>query len=347
MGDTVQFSVVLVGFGSVGRAFVRLLKQKRALLENDYSLDIQISGIATGRHGMVIDPGGVDIDRALTLVESGGSLQVLSTLPAPATVLDFIQACPGDALLENTPVNHETGAPAVDHLRCALENGMHAITANKGPLAHAYRELRDLAQSRGRRFLFESTVMDGAPIFSLFRETLPAVELHGFLGILNSCTNLILERMEQEDTFEQAVEYARSVGITETDPSADIDGWDAAIKVAALVNILMDIPLKPQQVARQGIRHITPAVVQEVRASGKRWKLICQASIEAGVLQARVAPELVPPESPLYSINGASSYIQFHSDVLPGLGIVETDPGPNTTAYGLLADLLSAARKTR
>ena len=84
----------------------------------------------------------------------------------------------------------------------------------------------------GRKFYFESTVMDGAPIFSLFREALPAASLIGFNGILNSTTNLILTRMETGESFEQAVAYAQSIGIAETDPSGDIDGWDAAIKVA-------------------------------------------------------------------------------------------------------------------
>jgi homoserine dehydrogenase len=222
---------------------------------------------------------------------------------------------------------------------------MHVITANKGPVVHAYQSLTEMAAKRGKRFLFESAVMDGAPIFSLFRGPLPAVNLHGFKGILNSCTNILLGLMEEGRPFDEAVKYAQSIGIAETDPSADIEGWDAAIKVAALVTVLMGIPLKPQEVDRTGIRDITAVQVAEAKAAGKRWKLVCSARRDGQVLlEARVHPELVTPETVLYSIGGTSSYVQFETDVLPGLGIVESNPGPDTTAYGLLADLLNALR---
>jgi homoserine dehydrogenase len=340
-----HISLVLVGFGNVGKAFARLLLRKRQELESRYDLTFQVNGIATGRHGKAIDPGGIDLERALSLVEGGQSLAVLSVQPPPEDIPAFIRACPGDALFENTPVNHHSGRPAADYLQLALEQDMHAITANKGPVVHAYRQLNELARARGKRFLFESAVMDGAPIFSLFRGPLPAAELRGFHGILNSCTNLLLEHLENGQTLEEAVGYAQSIGITETDPSADIDGWDAAIKVAALATVLMGADLKPQDVDRQGIRSITPEMLADARREGERWKLVCSANRdETGRVQGQVRPERVKPGSPLFSIQGTSSYVQFELDVLPGLGIVESDPGPETTAYGLLADLINAVR---
>jgi homoserine dehydrogenase len=186
--------------------------------------------------------------------------------------------------------------------------------------------------------------MDGAPIFSLFRGPLPAADLLGFHGILNSCTNLLLGRMEAGQTFEDAVRYAQSIGITETDPSADIDGWDAAIKVAALSTVLMGFAMKPQDVQRKGIRAISAGDIAAAAAAGERWKLVCSARREGDRVVGQVAPDRVGPGSPLYSIEGTSSYVQFSLDVLPGLGIVEGSPGPETTAYGLLADLINAVR---
>jgi homoserine dehydrogenase len=339
-----QQALVLVGFGNVGRAFARLILRKRETLAQQFDIALRVTGIITGRHGQAIDPRGIDLERALTLAEQGQALDVLSSLPAPTDVFDFIRACPGDVLFENTPVNHYTGRPAVDYLRAALEKGMHAITANKGPVVHAYNELTALAAQKGRRFLFESAVMDGAPIFSLFRGPLPVADLLGFTGILNSCTNLLIGLMEQGQSFDAAVRYAQSIGITETDPSADIDGWDAAIKVAALSTVLMGVPLKPQEVEREGIRAITPAMINEACAAGERWKLVCSAKREGGRVVGRVTPQRVGSSSPLYSIEGTSSYVQFALDVLPGLGIVESNPGPETTAYGLLADLINALR---
>jgi homoserine dehydrogenase len=140
------------------------------------------------------------------------------------------------------------------------------------------------------------------------------------------------------------VAYAQSIGIAETDPSADIDGWDASIKVAALSTVLMGVPLTPQAVDRAGIRAVSPEQIAEAHQSGQRWKLVCTCRRSGGGVEAKVAPALVSPGSPLYSIGGTSSYVQFETDVLPGLGIVESNPGPETTAYGLLADLINALR---
>lgn len=339
------YSLALLGFGNVGRAFVRLLMNKEKELAEGFGLAFNITGIATGRHGSAIDPAGINLARALELGERGLPLDPLSAQPAPQDKVAFIYACPAHAMFENTPVNHRTGQPAISHLQAALKKGMHAVTANKGPVVHALQELNQLADANSCRFMYESTVMDGAPIFSLFRGPLPAVELRGFHGILNSCTNLLLGLMDEGKPFDEAVAYAQSIGIAETDPSGDIDGWDAAIKIAALSTVLMGIPLKPQEVEREGIRAITPAMLNEARAAGERWKLVCTARrLGPQLLEASVKPQRVKPTSPLFSINGTSSYVQFETDVLPGLGIVESDPGPETTAYGLLADLINAFR---
>ncbi len=335
-----HYNLALLGFGNVGRALARLLERKAPEVEARYGITYTITGIATGSHGAVIDPAGVDVAAALETAENGGPLG--KALPA----LEFIRRVPADVLFENTPVNYETGEPALSHLRAALERGMHAVTANKGPVVHAYRELRALAQRQGRKFYFESTVMDGAPVFALHRETLPAARIHAIRGIFNSTTNLILTRMEEEDeTFAQAVAYAQSIGIAETDPSGDVDGWDAAIKVAALVTVYMDTPFTPRMVERAGIGSLTREDVRRARREGLRWKLVCEAVREGDSIRARVAPQKVGPESPLYGVRGTSSIIQIESDVLGQLSLLEADPGPHTTAYGLFADFLNAVRR--
>lgn len=339
-----QISIVLIGFGNIGKAFARLILRKKEQLAVYQGIELQVTGIATLRHGTAINPSGIDLLHALELIENGDSLIPLSTHPSPVGIIDFISNCPGDVLLENSIVNHNTGEPAISHIRTALERGMHVITANKGPVAHAYHEINKLAGEKNRRFMFESAVMDGAPIFSLFRYPLPAIELRSFEGILNSSTNLIFERMEQGDGFDQAIAYAQSVGITEADPAADVDGWDAAIKIAALVTVLFGIPFKPQQVERQSIRGITPEMVAQALRAGERWKVICKAWRQGDQIRAYVIPQKVKPDSIYYSITGSSSYVQFETDVLPGLGIVEGNPGPETTAYGILADLINIYR---
>ncbi len=340
-----RIKICLMGFGNVSRAFVRLAEHKQAELSERYEVAFIVTAIATGRHGRAIDPQGIDTHRALALVEEGRSLDSLSAITCPRDVKDFIAASQADFLLENSPVNYESGQPAITHIKAALENGMHAVSANKGPVVHAYQDLTDLAQQNGCRFLFESAVMDGAPVFSVFREALPAARVLGFEGILNSCTNLLIERMEQGESFDEAVAFAQSIGIAETDPSGDIDGWDAAIKVAALATVLMETPIKPQDVQREGIRSLSQTEIQAARKEGGRWKLVCHAEKGQNGITASVAPQIVRPESPLFSVNGTSSFVLFRTDVLPGLGIQECDPGPDTTAYGLLADMLNILRK--
>jgi homoserine dehydrogenase len=138
------------------------------------------------------------------------------------------------------------------------------------------------------------------------------------------------------------VAYCQQIGIAETDPSGDIDGWDASVKVAALVTVLMGVPLKPAQVDRQGIRGITAQEVARGLSQGKRWKLVCSAQRTEQGVTARVAPELVGPDSPMYGVDGTTSIVQFETDVLGLLSIIEANPGPHTTAYGLFADFLNA-----
>ena len=331
--------LVLLGFGNVGQALARLLLEKRPEL---HPLELSVVGILTSRHGGALDRDGLDLGAALSIAELGGSLSDLSGSAAPAQVPEFLQASGAQALVETTPVNYESGQPALDFLRAGLQCGMHAITANKGPVVHGYRELSRLARDRHRRFLFESAVMDGAPLFSLWRETLPAAKLSAFRGVLNSTTNLILTLMEQGQSFQEALGHAQAIGITETDPHGDIQGWDAAVKVAALVTVLMDTPLSPQQVAREGIEAISPAMVREAGERGERWKLVCRAEVGEQGISASVRPEQVGPQDPLFGVMGTSSAITLWTDVLGPLTLVESDPGPRTTAYGLLADLVSA-----
>lgn len=340
-----HYRLALLGFGNVGQALARLLLRKRAELLARCGLTFSVTGIATRRHGAAIDPAGLELEAALEGIRSGEGLSPLSAVHPPEDAFEFIRRCQAEVLFENTPVDYLSGQPAVDHLAAALEAGMHAITANKGPLVHAYRRLVELAESRGRQFFFEAAVMDGAPIFSLFREALPGARLLAFRGVLNSTTNLMLTRMEAGESFEQALAYARQIGIAETDPSGDVDGWDAAIKVAALATVLMETPLKPAEVERQGIRSLTPEDLQQARQKGFRWKLVGSARREAEGLRAQVALERVPASSLLYQAEGTSCAVEFETDVLGTLAIVETDPGPETTAYGLLADFLNAARR--
>lgn len=317
---------------------MQLLEKRAAQLREVYGISYRITGIASRRLGWIADPDGVDWKG---LAPGGAGSAVQNPRAGVADVRSWLTAARADIVFEATSLNLETGQPATEHIRAALEHGAHAITANKGPIVHAYRELRDLAVKQGKRFLFESTVMDGIPIFSLF-DQLPAVHLQGFHGILNSTTNLILSEMEQGLSFEDALKKAQDLGVVETDATHDVDGWDAAVKTAALITVLMDVPIRLDQIAREGIRDLSPSAVRNFRRDGWPCKLVCRARRTSNGVQASVGPEKVRISEPMARISGTSSYIYFETDIFPGLAITEENPGLYATAYGLLADFVRA-----
>jgi homoserine dehydrogenase len=339
-----EFKIALLGFGNVGQALVELLLEKKGDLIAKPGIGFRVVGIGSGTHGRAIDPKGLPLQEVFDAYRAGTSLDQFSSFPISNSAA-FIEKCGADALVETTPVDYQTGEPALAYLRQALEKGIHVVTANKGPVVHGYRELDNLARKNRVSFLFESTVMDGAPVFSIARSGLPGARVTSFSGILNSTTNLILARMEEGETQEEAIHYAQSIGIAETDPSGDVDGWDAAVKVAALVTVLMDIPFTPDMVDRTGISGISTDMIQEAAENGERWKLICTARknpMASQGVKAVVEPQLVNQKSNLYNVTGTSSILEISSDVLGKLSLIEENPSPRTTAYGLLADLLNA-----
>jgi homoserine dehydrogenase len=238
----------------------------------------------------------------------------------------------------------KTGQPATEHLRTALDLGIHAITANKGPIVHAYHELTALAKERNRQFLYESTVMDGVPVFSMFPYGLPATDIRGFSGVLNSTTNVVLTEIEKGRSMDEAVKRAQAMGIAETDPTADLDGWDAAVKVVALAIVLMGANVRLEQVQRTGIRELSEEKIRSVRAAGMRYKLVCRAERRGDGVDCSVRPEMLLASDPLANLEGSSSAIRFDLDVF-GLSLVEHNPGVEATGYGLLADFLRAVRQ--
>ena len=343
-----HYNLAFIGFGNVARALARLLERKRDALQSKHGITWSVTGIATRRHGFAVNPDGLDVQQALEKVESGKSISPLSTFQVNNS-LDVIRHSSANVMFENSPVNTQTGQPAMNHIRAALELGMHAITANKGPVVHGYRELTALAESKGKKFRFESAVLGGAPVFSVFREAFPLAELTSIKGIFNATTNVILSRMESGETYEQALAFAQSIGLAETDPTNDVDGWDAAIKVAALVTVLMDTPMTPQQVNPTGIRGITSEMIAQAKAEGKRYKLVCSAEKVGDTVNASVAPQLVDSTSPLYGMMNSSTGLTFRTDVILDYSITLSEKpgmtgGPIETAYGLFADFVNLAK---
>ena len=325
-----------MGFGHVGRALLRLLISKETELRRKHDVRWRLTGVASRRIGWVADPDGLNPIATL-------SGHFPSQLQLARNVREWIDRSKVDVLFEASSLNAETGQPAIEHLVAALEAGAHAVSANKGPLVHAYSELLALAKEKGRKFLFESTVMDGVPIFSLFPLGLPLTELRGFSGVLNSTTNVVLTEVERGRSIEEGVRRAQALGIAETDPAQDLDGWDSAVKVAVLATVLMGVPTRIEQVRRSGIQDLSEEKIRAVRAAGMRYKLVCRAERRGDGVDCRVSPELLLLSDPMAGMEGTSSAIRFDMDVF-GLSLVEHNPGVEATGYGLLADFLRAVQ---
>jgi homoserine dehydrogenase len=329
-----KYRIGFIGFGNVGRALARLFVSKSAELRERYGIEWEIVGVATRRMGWRASDDAIDVVKLLSGADETSSVPGID---------EWLARARPDVVFETTSLNPETGQPAIEYLRKSLQSGAHTITANKAPIVYAFDELNNLASAQNKRFMFEATVLDSAPVFSLFRETLPGVKLRAFSGAFNSTTNVILETMEAGRSFDEGVKTAQELGVAETDPSYDVDGWDSIMKVCAIARVILRVPLLPSNVRREGIRGLDPATLQAARAEGKPYKLITRAMVNAdGSVTASVRPEQVALSDPLGGVRGTSLAIHFELDVMPGLTITSHRPNLQSTAYGLLADFLNA-----
>ena len=261
--------IALLGFGNVGREFARLLLERRSELRREHGLEAEVTAIFTARHGSVENRKGIDLRKALRLAAAGTAIEACGTaIDIPAK--KYIPRSPADVVIELTPLRIAARQPALDHIVAALESGKHVVTANKGPVVYHYRRLRELARTHLVGFRYEGTVMDGAPIFNLFRETLRGAHVLSFEGILNSTSNFILSEMESGRSYAVGVAGAKERGLLEADPAMDLEGWDATVKACLLADVLMGGRLRPEDVPRQGIAGIDADRVRRVRAAASR-----------------------------------------------------------------------------
>lgn len=329
-----KLRLLLAGFGNVGRRFVEILADRKSY-PGLSGLEVAIVAVTTGQHGAWANPAGL---APVTILET---YRTRGSFPDSLATLDAVRTLDFDVLVELSPLSIAgRGEPAISYVREALSRGRHVVSGNKGPVAWAYRELSTLARARGVRFLHEATVMDGAPVFNLQRHCLRGNTILRLEGILNSTSNVVLGEMERGLNLAAAVAKAQAMGIAEADPSADLEGWDAAVKLTALANVLMDADIKPEQIWRQGIAQLTPKDLAVAQSRGRRIKMICEAFRTDAGIQGSVTVQELPLDHPFARAEGAGSVLRIHTDLLGRLIIAEDGPDLSTTAYGVISDLL-------
>jgi homoserine dehydrogenase len=345
--DMRELKLCVIGFGNAGREFCRLLLQKQTEIEEVYGYNVLVTDIATKSKGTLCNGRGIDLLRALKETETEGKFAYDNPDIVHKDSVQAIKESLADVIVELSTLSIKDGQPAIAHIEEAFASGMHVITANKGPIAWDYKRLKGIAASKGLEFLHETTVMDGAPVFNLVRETLPGCGVIGFKGILNSTTNFILEEMEAGKGFNEALAEAQRRGFAEAEPSMDIDGWDAAAKTAAIVNVIMGGEITPMNVERMGIAHLTQGDIEAAKHGGKKIKLLCEGYRADGTVKGRVSPKLFDKADIFSNIDSTSSILSITTDLMGEICILERNPEIQQTAYGIYSDLLTLIKRLK
>jgi homoserine dehydrogenase len=344
----VDVRLAMTGFGNVGKGVAELLAQHRNEYETRYGVRLLLTGVAD-RGGVVVDSAGLDERELLRAKEDGGSVAAAGGEPGGAAGNDFLVASKADVFIEAASTNFEDAEPGWSSICAALSLDMDVVMASKGALVLHYAALMDLARSRGKTVSYSATVGAPLPVLELINRALVGTTILGFEGVLNSTSNVILQAMIDGNSYEQGVRLAQELGIAETDPTLDVDGWDAAAKAAIVANTAFGSSLGIADVAREGIRGITPEEVQAAAREGAKLKLISSASRRDGAVVAEVRVERRGPTDPLGRLGGSEMGVVIHVDPLGDFTASVENTGGLTggipTALTVLRDVLNLARE--
>lgn len=342
-----EIKIAIVGFGEIGQAFAQMLIDKGDDVKKRFNTRLSVVCIATRSRGNVVDAWGIDLHKALDKIRENNTLEGILGYETRRSPMELIESVEYDIMVELTPMELNRSEVSYGYIKAALKRGKHAITANKATVAWAYKELKELAIKKGAMFMYEATVMDGMPLFNMKRNALDMCEIQEIKGILNRTTNYILDEMtyNQDKAFDEIMEEAKQQPFIEADPKLDIEGHDAAAKVAVLANVLMAAEINPNDVDFKGITGVTPEDIAAAEANGNVIKLICRAfKDEEGNVKGQVRPEEVPKTSIYAQIEETASILTLRTDVMGELTFVEEAHNPmdstGQSAYGILSDIM-------
>ena len=330
-GDFMRLAII--GYGNVGKAFVKLIEKKKEMLNRE-NLKLQVNYIISSTSGIYI-PDGIDLENVGEFTRD----------------IDFqtlIRNQDVDLVVEITPTNIETGQPGLDHIRKSLEAGFHVVTANKGPILLSYGELKSLADSKGLQLGIGCTTGGALPTINGGVMDLAGSEILKIEGVLNGTTNFILEEMENShSTYEEALHKAQELGIAETNPSLDVEGWDTGTKLLILANVLMDGKLSLDDLKIEGITKITTEEIKSAKLDNKRYKLIGSSEKVGDKINAKVSLELLDSGNPLYSVTGKNKAVRYTTDIMGELTITGGASGLEPAAASILRDIINIHRGYR
>lgn len=334
--------IALIGFGVVGQGLAQILLDKADDLQARYGFEAQIVAVATRSRGSLMHPSGLDTAALLAAAGSGDLANYPDQpgLARGASAMTIARESAADVLIEVSPSNLTDGQPAIDLCEAAFASGKHVVLANKGALLHGYARLNAAARAASKRLLFEASVMAGTPSLRLGMQALAGCTITQARGIVNGTTNYILTQMEGGLSYADALADAQRLGYAETDPTADVEGWDAAAKAVILGAALFGKQFSFAGMSVRGISQLTPADISAAAAAGERWKLIAEVTPDG----ASVAPMRLPITHPLSGVAGATNALTITTDLLGDVTLIGKGAGGIQTGFGLLSDLLEIHR---
>lgn len=332
----------------MGQALVSIFRDHGDRLARDYGVRFEITAVADITGGVISSMPLPPASLLDVMKSTGGICHYPELGVAGMSGLELVQRAHADILVEASPTNVVDGEPGLTHIRTALQRGMHVVTANKGPLVVAFPELRELARSLGLKLMYGPAAAAALPTVSVGNYELAGSQVTRIEGILNGTTNFILTQMRDRGvTYSEALKEAQALGIAETNPKLDVEGYDTANKLLILANSLMGGSLRLPDVEREGITSLTPDEVQGAHRDGKAIKLVGTAEYEGETLRARVRPTLLDGRHPLAAIDGSEKGVTFHSDLLGTVTITGGASGRIPAAASILRDLINLVREAR
>lgn len=337
----------VIGYGGVGKAFLQLINDKVDYL-NKEGLQIQVNYII-GRNGGVYNLQGIDLQ---DFIEFGTKERDIAKYPqGGSTEVSFEKMLVNrdvDVVIELTPTNKETGEPGMSHIKRALECGIHVVTANKGPILLAYKELKSIADKNNVQLGIGCTTGGALPTINGGVMDLAGADILSIEGVLNGTTNFIIDEMESSGvTYREALKKAQEIGIAETNPTLDVEGWDTATKLLILTNVLMNEDKSFTDVTIEGITNITPEEVKGALAEGKKYKLVGKTVKQNSEILMSVKLEKLDRAHPLYGVSGKNKAVRYVSDVLGDLTIIGGASGVTPAGASVLRDLININRGYR
>lgn len=355
------FHIALAGLGNVGANVLKILHREQDMLMRRYGVRFLVTGVAELGGGAVA-PEGLDVDLLLQTLREGDAVADLPGVGRPGMeALEMIRLAEPDFLLEATPVNLEHGNPGLSVVREALQQGVHVIMANKGPVALAYQELAalsDLSDGWGRDFRgrsgvpkkpalrFSACVAGALPTLNVGERDLAGCHITRLEAVFNGTTQYILRAMEDNQSYADALADAQARGIAETDPTLDVDGWDSAAKLVIAANHVLGHVSGLDDVMRQGISQISNEMVQDALQNQQRLVLVCLAEWddEQQTYQLSVQPTALELEHPLARITPDEMGVVFYSQDVERLSVISSEPGPEPASAAMIRDMLNIIR---